>query len=137
MTRVFADTSYWIALLNSRDELHGNAVALARKFASATVVTSEMVCVELLNSFSNGGPRLRRIVAQAVDALRSNARVVVWPQSTEQFRAALEQYGQVADKAWSVTDCASFQIMRVEEISAALTHDRHFGQAGFDVLLDS
>ncbi len=33
MKRVFADTSYWIALFNPRDELHGRAVAAARKVA--------------------------------------------------------------------------------------------------------
>jgi hypothetical protein len=29
MKRIFADTSYWIALLNPRDELHARAVAAA------------------------------------------------------------------------------------------------------------
>jgi predicted nucleic acid-binding protein len=30
MKRIFADTSYWIALLNPRDELHHGAVAAAQ-----------------------------------------------------------------------------------------------------------
>ncbi len=33
MKRVFADTSYWIALFNPRDELHGRDVAAAQKVA--------------------------------------------------------------------------------------------------------
>jgi predicted nucleic acid-binding protein len=48
---------------------------------------------------------------------------------------AVNLYGQVLDKSWSITDCVSFQIMRAERISAALTSDRHFAQAGFEVLL--
>lgn len=47
MMRVFADTNYWIALLNPRDELHGRAVATAQSCAEDQIVTSEMVLVEL------------------------------------------------------------------------------------------
>jgi predicted nucleic acid-binding protein len=32
----------------------------------------------------------------------------------------------MADKSWSLTDCASFLIMEEENLTAALTHDRHF-----------
>jgi len=135
MTRIFADTSYWLALLNPEDELHPSAVILARKFSSAKIVTSEMVFVEVLNSFSKRGPYLRKAAAQAVEALRRNRSVIVWPQTSEQFEAGLNLYDQASDKAWSITDCASFQIMQAERISVALTHDYHFAQAGYDVLL--
>ena len=43
MKRLFADTSYWIALLNPRDELHIKAVAAAQNYSEDQVVTSEMV----------------------------------------------------------------------------------------------
>lgn len=32
MERVFADTGYWIALLNPRDDLHGKAAASSREY---------------------------------------------------------------------------------------------------------
>ncbi|MGC2421009.1 MAG: hypothetical protein WA405_05095 [Candidatus Acidiferrales bacterium] len=41
----------------------------------------------------------------------------------------------MSDKSWSFTDCASISIMAAEGIHAALTHDKHFAQAGFEVLL--
>jgi hypothetical protein len=41
----------------------------------------------------------------------------------------------MTDKNWSLTDCASFLIMEEERLAAALTHDRHFTQAGFQTLL--
>jgi uncharacterized protein len=34
MEQVFADTSYWIALLNPRDHLHQKAVVAAGQFSS-------------------------------------------------------------------------------------------------------
>ena len=135
MTKLFADTSYWIALLNPHDALHHKAKALSRKFASARVVTSEMVCVELLNAFSGAGPHFRTAVAEAVTELRMNAGAFVHPQTSGQFESALLRYRQTADKNWSATDCASFQIMESENISLALTSDRHFIQAGFDALM--
>jgi uncharacterized protein len=52
MERVFADTGYWVALLNPRDDLHQRATAISRDYTSKQIVTSEMVLVEFLNSFS-------------------------------------------------------------------------------------
>jgi predicted nucleic acid-binding protein len=42
---------------------------------------------------------------------------------------------QRADKEWSLTDCASFKIMKARGITEALAHDHHFEQAGFTALL--
>ena len=53
MERVFADTGYWIALLNPRDDLHQKASATSRDYTPNQIVTSEMVLTEFLNSFSD------------------------------------------------------------------------------------
>ena len=92
-----------------------------------------MVLVELLNSF--GDSAFRRAVAGMVLKLRNDRNVRIVPQTPEQFESALRRYKQAADKSWSLTDCASFQVMEVERIQAALTHDQHFAQAGFETLL--
>jgi len=134
MRRVFADTSYWIALLNPRDQIHAKAVGVTRQFSSIRILTSEMVLIEVLNSFSDGGP-LRKVVSGMVQKLRGNRDVVIVPQTSEQFESALRRYQQLADKTWSLTDCASFEIMEAQQIQAALTHDQHFVQAGFEALL--
>jgi len=135
MRRVFADTSYWIALLNPRDELHEKAILVSQERSFDEIVTSEMVLTELLNSFSDRGPRLRQAAAKAVEVLRANRMVVVRSQVHERFDAALRKYRDMADKSWSFTDCASFLIMEEEGIRTALTHDKHFAQAGFEALL--
>src|SRR5213595_655348 len=74
-------------------------------------------------------------VGGMVQKLSSNRDVVIVPQTSEQFESALRRYKQGADKSWSLTDCASFQVMEAEQIQAALTHDQHFAQAGFETLL--
>src|SRR5260370_22063268 len=67
--------------------------------------------------------------------LRNDRNVRIVPQTPEQFESALRRYKQAADMSWSLTDCASFQVMEAEQIQAALTHDQHFAQAGFWGLL--
>jgi predicted nucleic acid-binding protein len=70
-----------------------------------------------------------------VQRLRSNRDVIIVPQTSKQFESALRRYKQAADRSWSLTDCTSFQMMEAEQIQAALTHDQHFAQAGFETLL--
>ena len=135
MERVFADTGYWIALLNPRDDLHQKAAVISRQYTSNQVVTSEMVLAEFLNSFSDYGPRLRQAAAKAVVSLRTTPQIIIIPQTSQLFEKALQRYQDMTDKSWSLTNCASFLIMEEERLTAALTHDRHFVQAGFQTLL--
>ena len=135
MERLLADTGYWIALLNPRVELHEKAVAAAREFISGQIVTSQMVLTEFLNCFGESGARLRQAGARAAAALMESSQVDVYPQTSELFHKSLKRYREMADKNWSLTDCSSFLIMAEEKITGALTHDRHFTQAGFRALL--
>ena len=134
MRMVFADTGYWIALANPRDELHAKAVEATQNVAGAKIITTEMVLAELLNSFSEYG-KLRKTAGELAERLRLHHGVSVVPQTPEQFDGALGLYIQMADKKWSLTDCASFRVMEEEGLQAALTYDRHFVQAGFKALL--
>ncbi|MGC1618137.1 MAG: PIN domain-containing protein [Candidatus Acidiferrum sp.] len=135
MKAVFADTSYWIALLYPPDHLHAKVISMSREISTMRLVTSEMVLTELLNTFSNGSPSMRSIAVRTVEDARKGDSLIVIPQTSEEFTGALERYKRSADKNWSLTDCASFQIMETERITAALTHDHHFVQAGFEALL--
>jgi len=67
--------------------------------------------------------------------LRSHRDVMIVPQTSEQFESALRRYKQAVDRSWSLTDCASVQVMEAVQMQAALTHDQHFAQAGFETLL--
>ena len=91
MERVFADTGYWIALLNRRDHLHQRAAEITGRFGPGEIVTSEMVLAEFLNGFSNYGPRLRQAAATAVESLWTS-EVLVVPQTTQLFARALRRY---------------------------------------------
>jgi predicted nucleic acid-binding protein len=133
MKQIFADTSYWIGLVNPRDQIHQKVIKITQQLFSVRLVTTEMVLGELLNSFSDSP--FRRTVAGMVLKLRNDRNLRIVPQTSEQFESVLRRYKQAADKSWSLTDCASFEVMEAEQIQAALTHDQHFAQAGYEALL--
>jgi|GraSoiStandDraft_5_1057265.scaffolds.fasta_scaffold381945_2 predicted nucleic acid-binding protein len=135
MRAVFADTSYWIALLNPDDGLHERAKMLSESIRFTRVITSEMVLTEFLNDCSGRGATLRRLAVSLVRRLRQKADVSVVSQSSFLFHEALALYEERGDKKWGLTDCSSIRIMQRDRLTQALTHDRHFEQAGFQALL--
>ena len=135
MKVVFADTSYWVALLDPNDSLHEKAIATSKGLGKVRQLTTEMVLDELMAALSQ--LPVRALVTRGVEAIRANPNVEVVPQTSIQFREAFELYKRMADKEWSLTDCASFELMRARGISEALAHDRHFEQAGLVALLRS
>jgi predicted nucleic acid-binding protein len=135
MKTVFADAGYWIAILNPADGLYTIAVTLSNSLEPFQIITSEMVFTEVLNSFSKREIPFRQAVAQFVRQSFNNSRIEVVPQSKELFQQSLDLCEQRADETWSHTDCASFCIMQQRNLLEALTHDRHFIQAGFRALM--
>lgn len=132
MNAVFADTSFYQALLNPRDNWHESAVALSNDFRGR-VLTSEFVLCELGGLMAHGC--LRQVFLDLVADLNVAAEVAVVHASHEQFEAGLELFARRPDKEWSLIDCISFHIMRKHNITDALATDRHFEQAGFRVLM--
>ena len=135
MRSAFADTGYWIALINPNDGLHGKAIAVANELEPCNIITSDMVLAEVLNMFADRGPQLRDIAVQAVEAIKEDARIEIVPQTRRLFQEAFDLYRKRPDKGWSLTDCASFVIMTERKITDCLTHDTHFEQNGFAALL--
>jgi predicted nucleic acid-binding protein len=135
MKTIFADSGYWIAILNPRDSLHEIAIEVSKNQGPFHTVTSEMVLAEVLNFMCREGPNVRRAAGVFTVQLRKNPNVTIMPQTSMLFQKALGLYQEREDKNWSLTDCASFMIMRENALTEALTHDDHFEQAGFTALL--
>lgn len=135
MRVVFADSGYFIALLQPDDRVHRSARAMATDSEDDAIVTTEMVLVELFSHMSRRGESARLAAHTLVSELRDDPHTDIVPQTTEQFRAAAELYAARADQRWSLTDCASFPVMQERGISEALAYDRDFKQDGFAALL--
>ena len=135
MQHIFADTNYWIAILNPRDSLHARALDVGKRHASSPILTTEMVLSEVFASLARFGPSIRGAVVALEAELRRSSRVELVPQSRTQFRSACDLYTERDDKSWSLVDCASFRLMHERGLAEALTNDAHFEQAGFRALL--
>lgn len=135
MPEVFADTFYWIALINPADQWHQDAKAFSQANAQASIVTTEPVLTEVLNYFSEAGVMMRQAAAAICDHAMQHANTVVLPHTREVFTRGFELYKERPDKGYSLTDCISMIEMRGRDINDVLTHDRHFAQEGFHCLL--
>jgi predicted nucleic acid-binding protein len=135
MIRVFADTYYWIALLNDRDQGHAAAKAVSQTLGQATIITTHEVLSEVLTYFCKHGPHVRQIVSAFVRNILRDPAITVHPQSAQSFLAGLSLYEARPDKDYSLPDCISILAMRQEAITDVLTDDNHFTQEGFTKLL--
>ena len=104
------------------------------KFADGPVVTTMWVLVELGDALSIGANR--NLFLEFVDELLQQSEWETVPASPDWFGQGLELFGARGDKEWSLTDCISFAVMKQRGIADALTHDHHFEQAGFRILLN-
>jgi len=131
----FVDTLYFVALFNPRDQWHERAIAASKHIGDTKLITTEDVLVELLNFFSEYGEKARLGAVSQAEGILSSSNIEVAPLSHEAFIAGLTLYKARPDKGYSLTDCISMQAMRERQISDILTHDDHFRQEGFKVLL--
>jgi predicted nucleic acid-binding protein len=131
---LFADTFYWVALLNPRDAFHSRVTSFNSSLGTVRVVTTDEVLTEVLNWYSRFGQRWRGEAATLVHDLRSDPAMDVLPQTRADFDAALALYEARPDKSYSLTDCRSMLAMKSLGLSEALTNDHHFTQEGFTIL---
>jgi predicted nucleic acid-binding protein len=135
VSTAFADTAYYVAVLLESDALHDRAIAFDAESPARRAVTTDTVLVEVLAYFSKRGSDSRLVAVELVDALRADSRVTIIHQSADLFFAGVDLYRRRLDKGYSLTDCMSMVLCHEQEITNVLTHDRHFEQEGFDILL--
>jgi uncharacterized protein len=129
---VFADTSFYVALANRRDELHARALSISNR--RQPVVTTESVLTEFGNFLSAIG--WRHLFVGAIPVLWADPMTRIVSIDGSLFERGCDLYARRPDKQWSMTDCLSFVVMEDEGLREALTADHHFVQAGFTALLE-
>lgn len=134
MRAVFADTLYFIALMNADDEAHAAAHEFAAD-AGIILMTTAWVLTELADGLAETDGR--QIFGQLLEDLETDPRVRLLHADEDLWRRGVELYSTREDKGWPLTDCISFVVMKDESITEALTGDHHFTQAGFVALLES
>jgi len=133
--RVFGDTSFFFALVARRHPAHRPAVLAYERLlrAGARVVTTDYVVDETLTLTKAriDGPASLALL----DRMERSESIDLEMLTGEQFLASKQYFRKYSDHGYSFTDCTSFVVMSELAIRAALTTDRHFEEASFEVLL--
>jgi predicted nucleic acid-binding protein len=135
MKRLFADTFYWVALINPNDDWYSRVLGVSNSLGQSQIVTTEEILTEVLAFYSQAGIRMRQRTVELVDNILNNTKIQVIEQTHESFLSGFSLYRSRLDKGYSLTDCISMNTLRQLEITEVLTHDKHFTQEGFQILL--
>ena len=127
------DTAFIVALLSEKDFFHNSAKALLPRVRAAREVwLHDEISIEVGNGLSE---KNRRAAIDFIDRAYNATNTRVVPLSRDLIVRAIALYRNRSDKAWGLTDCISFTVMRDHNLTVALTTDHHFEQAGFRALL--
>ena len=134
MTRVFVDTSAFVALRNRAEREHEAARAGLSRLVSerAQLFTSNYVFAETYTALLVRVGRAEAIewgrhfrAGAAIELLRVD-------EPMEEDAWALLEFH--TDKRWSYVDATSFALMEREGVQTAFAFDHHFRQRGLAVL---
>ncbi len=135
MNEIFVDTLHLVALVNPKDQWHQKSVEVETATRDFDLILTEEVLTEFLNFYAEHGRLMRAKMAAFVREILLDTRVKVVARNELSFLNALELYESRLDKGYSLTDCISMNVCRELNIMEILTHDHHFEQEGFKILL--
>ncbi|MEB3310167.1 MAG: PIN domain-containing protein [Snowella sp.] len=119
-----------IALINEHDQYHHQALASVDLYDQYYLVVTDAVLLEIANALARNY-KIQGI--QVIEDLISSKNVEVVSLTPELFDRGFNLYKNRQDKAWGLVDCISFVVMQDKNINLALTFDKHFIQAGFQL----
>jgi uncharacterized protein len=134
MKRLFVDTAGWMSLADEGDPLHKDSQKIRDGWLEqgGILVTSDYILDETLTLIRM---RLNLDAAEKWWEQVSESPRVRWEWiNTERAEKARAWFFKWKDKSFSFTDCTSFILLRELRIKKVLTGDRHFKEAGFEIL---
>ncbi len=130
--KTLIDTSFVVALVNKRDEDHEKALEFSFDFNRKQTIITDAILLEIGDSLSR---RFKKECIEAIEGFFESEEVEVIRLNETLFNKAFELYKTHTDKTWGLVDCISFVVMKENNITDALTSDKHFVQAGFCALM--
>ena len=121
--------------MHRRDQYHAVAAGALRRLREERrrLVITNLILAELhLHLVHTMGP-LR--AAQHIGTILADPLTEeVFVDRALQTAALTDWIQRFSDQPFTLTDAASFAVMRARRIARAFTFDRHFGVAGFEML---
>jgi uncharacterized protein len=132
---LFLDASGWLSALDRRETRHADAIAAYQLALTSRhrIVTTNLVVAEVhVLLMRRGGTRFALRFFETT--MEDPALEVVHSDRELEAAAADRWLRRYQDHDISLADAVSFEVMRRERIERALTLDRHFAAAGFEML---
>jgi len=122
---IFIDASFYLSLLNSKDNNHKQALKIGKKYENESYITSQAVLGEVLTVGSQryDKPTTIKFIETII---KSQTKIVLEKQ--EIVDNGLKIFKKARSKNISWVDCYSFAIMKKLKIKIALSFDKHFQQ---------
>ena len=134
MTNIFIDTSAFIALYLSDDDFHQEAVRWLKEMEGKACFWTTNYILDETYTFVRSVKGKDASVAFA-EYLSSNSEIVkVKRVSLEEEKEAFVLFKKLDLKGLSFTDCTSFAVMKRLGLKQAFSFDKHFMQAGFELV---
>src|SRR3990172_538844 len=132
---VFVDSFAWIAAINKSDNYHDVTLRIIADLLgkNSKLFTTNYVIIETINALSK--KEYRNTVVEFIHKLEKSPSVEIIGITEDTYSNAWKLYQERMDKDWGITDCTSFEVMRMFNIKRAFTNDKHFEQAGFSLMV--
>lgn len=98
VSRVFADTFYWLALSSPTDQWREVVLKAVATLDNLAIVTTEEVLTEFLAGMAGRGDYHRALAIRMVRSILADEDVTVLPQTHQTFLDGLDLYEHRIDK---------------------------------------
>jgi predicted nucleic acid-binding protein len=131
--RVLVDSGAWIALVRLGDQHHSEADGLFRRAEALRIplVTTNLIIAEVHRFILfHVGIRAAALLLDRIDA----SRLLTVEFATAAHHASARRWiAKLSDQVISYTDAVSFAVMEAARCTAAMSFDRDFVTAGFQL----
>ena len=132
---IIVDTGYWIALFDSRDSNHAVAKRNSKiLLQSYRLYLTDFIIFETI-TYLNSSIGRHDLALRFLEKTEESALTIV-PVDEGVKKGALELFKKYSDKTLSITDCASFVIMKEKGVQKYAGFDDHFKQMGYTSVLE-
>lgn len=135
MNKFLIDTSAFLALRDKNDEHHQKAIRIAEyliEHTNQTSLTTDYILDETYTILKKRAGH--KLAVQFGEEIQQGTRFEIFYLTKELLDQAWLIFKKYKDKNFSFTDCTSFAIMQNYKITQAFAFDKHFEQAGFEVI---
>ena len=125
----------FLALKDRNDEHHKKANEIAQYLTEQTRksgITTDYILDETYTILRERAGH--KLAVQFGEEIRQGSRMKIIYLNKELLDKAWYIFKKYKDKDFSFTDCTSFAVMQHYQITQAFTFDKHFQQAGFEMI---